>query len=1091
MITSVRQARGVALLVALAAIGPVARSASGPAGAAPGSPVRVSDYAALRWRLLGPLRAGWSTCAAGVPGQPGIFYFGAADGGVWTSTDAGRTWVPISDGAGIASVGALAVAPSNPERIYIGSGQVEPRYDVMAGTGLYRSDDAGRTWSDTGLKDSGHIGRILVDPRNPDIVLVAALGHLFGPNAERGVFRSRSGGRSWEKVLFKDADTGAVDLAADPASPDVVFAALWQARLGPWQAYYKPIAGPGSGIYRSADGGQTWTRLAGPGLPAGPLGRIGLAVAPGSGGSRVYATIDAGHGRPVEGGRETGSASGLYRSDDSGRSWKRVNDDASLADSYFSRLAVVPGSPDTLYVMGRSVRRSTDGGATFTITRGAPGGDDYHFIWIDPQEPQRMIIASDQGTIVTLNGGATWSSWYNQPTGQFYHLAADDRFPYWVYSSQQDSGTVGIASRSDYGQLTFRDWHPVGGDERDFSLPDPDDPETVFVSGLGGTLTRFDARTGRVENVSPWPVNTYARRPTTVRYRYGWITPIAISPVTPHALYQGAQVLFRSTDKGRHWETISPDLTGAVPGTRDCDGDVPVTRARACGYGVIQAIAPSPRERDQVWVGTNDGLVQLTRDGGRTWKDVTPAGLPDWSKISIIDASPIEPATAYAAIDRHRLDDDAPHLYRTHDYGHSWTTIDPGLPAGAYTITVRQDPVEPRLLFAGTRNGVFVSFDDGDHWQPLQQNLPATGINDLLVHGNDLIAATEGRGLWVIDDMSPLRQMARGVLAAGGPYLFPPATAYRVRPNMNRDTPLPPDEPTTRNPPAGVAIDYAFVPPAELDNVVLLAPGVIDPVSLEIVDAGGVTVRRFAASEPPARPQAERYFAETWLQPPAALSDKQWAVHRFYWDLRGPRPRTIEYDYSIAAAPGVDTPVVPEGMLVAPGRYEVRLKTRDRTLTQPLVVAADPRAHLDLGELEVRLRMYEVVAGHLERAAAAHDEIEALAGHLHELAGRTSTTRAERAAVEAAHQMETDLAPFRSGRSDDNIAAISRVLTAIATDLEGADGAPTQPQQEVVAEYGRRLETALQHLQAIRAGRMPKLDALLVKAGLPSIQTKP
>ncbi len=1027
--------------------------------AAAAAPVPPDAYSGLRWRLVGPLRGGWGTCASGVPGQPETFYFGAADGGVWKTTDAGRTWNPLFDHEKAASIGALAVAPSDPAVLYVGTGQVTTRWDIASGSGVYRSADGGQTWEPRGLADSRHIGRLLVDPRNSDMVLVAAQGHFFGPNAERGVFRSTDGGKSWEKVLFVDDNTGAVDLAADPAAPDTIYAALWQVRFYPWLSYFTPNVGPGSGIYKSTDGGKTWSRLS-RGLPAGPMGRVGLAVAPGSRGARVYATI------------ESGADSGLYRTDDGGAAWQRVNATASLGTSYFGMAAVDPKNQDTVYVMGQSIRRSTDGGKTFEFFRGAPGGDDYHFLWIDPERTERMIVASDQGTVVTVNGGASWGSWYNQPTGQFYHAATDDRFPYWIYSGQQDSGTVAVASRSDYGQLTFRDWHPVGGDERDYDIPFPGDPDTVYGSGLGGRLSRWDARTGQVDNVSPWPISSYGQRATSVRYRSTWITPLAISPLPPHAIYLGAQVLFRSTDRGQHWQTISPDLSGAVPGTPDCaTGDVPVSRAKACGFGVISTIAPSPIEKDLVWVGTDDGLIRITRDGGKSWQNVTPRGLADWSRVAQIDASATSAGTAYAAVDRHRMDDDRPYLYITHDFGKTWRAATAGLPEDGWVAVVRQDPVKAGLLFAGTSRGAFVSFDDGGVWQPLQLNLPTTGVNDLTIHGGDLIAATEGRSLWVLDDFTPLRHLDAG--APSGATLFPPATAYRVGANQNRDTPLPLDEPRAANPPAGAILDYVL-------------PATPGPVTLEIVDAKGQVVRGFHSDQTPRRPEASQYFAEAWLQAPAALPARP-GHNRFVWDLRGPRPRVLEYEYSIAAVPGADTPELPQGLFALPGTYQVRLTAGGKTLTQPLTVAMDPRVKVPPADLTAQHEMYAAVAEALARTTDAQEEMQAIADRLKKLDGELAGRADAGPLRQTAQRVTADIQALQGGgrgRGEESLAAVAAVLSPLATDLEGADRAPTGPQREVFEIYRKRLDTALAKWQALRNGEIRDLDGKLRAAGL-------
>ena len=928
-----------------------------------GQPIPPDSYSGLRWRNIGPFRAGWSTCAEGIPDQPDVYYFGAAVGGVWRSDDAGQTWEPLFQNESAASVDAIALAPSNPRILYAGTGQVETRYDLASGDGVFRSDDGGRTWRHLGLSATRAIGRIVVDPKNPDVVLVAAMGHIFGPNPERGVFRSEDGGRTWTKTLYVDENTGVVDLASDPADPSVVYASSWQARNYPWLSYFQPNVGPGSGVYRSADGGRTWKRISGGGWPAGDrIGRIGLAV--GRGG-RVYAAVDA---RSASGNfgaaRGAGSQTGIYRSDDGGASWQRVNSEPWTGSDYFGRITADPGNPDIVYMTGQSIRRSKDGGRTFEVFKGAPGGDDYHFLWINPKHPDHMVTASDQGTVVTVNGGKSWSSWYNQPTGQFYHVAADDRFPYWVYSGQQDSGTVGIASRSDYGALSYREWHPVGGDERDYDIPDPSDPESVYGSGLGGGLVRFDGRTGQKAAIDPGVESTYAQRATEVKYRYTWITPIAVSPRPPHALFQGSQFLFRSDDRGHSWKTISPDLSGAIPGTKGCDGAITMQNAGPCGFGVIFTIAISPRGDNEIWVGTDNGRIQVTRDGGTSWTDVTPKGIAPWSKIATLDVSPLDPATVYAAVDTHRLDDFSPHAWATHDGGRTWTSIAAGLPARGFVQVVRADPVRRGLLYAGTDTGVFVSFDDGASWQSMSLNLPTAWVGDLLVHGNDLIAATQGRAIWILDDVSPLREIS-GSIAQAPWHLFRPADAVRVRANENHDTPLPPETPLGQNPPAGAVIDYT----------VRSAPG--GPVTLEILDSKGETVRRFSSADKPARPKAERYFAEAWLRPEPELSAAP-GHHRFVWDLRSPRPKSAAYDYSIAAVWGDDTPVEPDGILVPPGQYSVRLTAGGKSETRAFNLRMDPRVHTAAQDLASQ---YEAAkrAGQLmdESFAALEDAKEA------------------------------------------------------------------------------------------------------------------
>ncbi|HJS89770.1 MAG TPA: hypothetical protein VJ738_07375 [Steroidobacteraceae bacterium] len=1049
---------GIALALGAAslAISPASAQAD-PAAQAPraAGTVAPSAYAQLRWRLIGPFRGGWATMATGVPGEPDTFYFGAAGGGIWKTIDAGRTWQSVGDSLPPA-IGALAIAPSDPATIYVGTGQVAPRYDVGSGRGVFKSTDGGKSWQALGLSATRNIGRIWVDPNNPEVVVVAALGHLFGSNPERGVYLSTDGGKNWAHSLAIDDDTGVVDLASDPTNPNLLYAAAWQVRGSPWLDYFEPLSGPGSAIYRSTDGGASWTRLAGNGWPQGPLGRIGLAVTHTAQGTRIYATV------------ASKSDGGIWRSDDGGDHWQRVNaDQGTFGAWYFSRITVDPRNPDVLYSAGQSIRRSSDGGKTWTIIKGAPGGDDYHFLWINPQHPDHWITASDQGVVVSVDDGRSWSSWYNQPTGQFYHVAADNRFPYWVYSGQQDSGSVGTASRSDYGALTFRDWHPVGGDERDYMLPNPDDANVVFGSGMGGRVSRYDALTGQVANVTPWPINSYGARPTQVKYRYGWVTPIAFTPTKPRALLLGAQVLFRSTDQGEHWEVISPDLTGKRPGAPGCNGEVAGAQAMACGYGVISTIAPSPKSANLIWVGTDSGLIQLTRDGGQHWQNVTPTSLKPWQKVSAIDASALDPATAYAAVDDHRQDDFSPHVFRTHDYGKSWTEINAGLPADEVTPVVRADTVRSGLLYAGTSQGAYLSLDDGDHWQSLKLNLPNARVNDLLVHGDDLIAATQGRAIWALDDLTPLRQLS-GTLLAAPAHLFAPEIAWRVHPNNNKDTPLPPETPEGQNPPAGAVIDY------------WLGKDTQGPVTLEIYNFTGQLVRRFASDEAQPAIPAERYFGEEWLRPAARLSAAP-GMHRFVWNLRYERPQAISYEYSIAAVFGEDTPTAVEGPFVLPGIYSLVLTVNGEKYRAPLVVQLDPRVHASSADLRSLLTYSQSLCAALERASSvyraesgAHDQLDALAQRL-------KTGHGDRSLLSTVAMMG-DV----TGAGATDLGDISRRIGAMEADAESADIAPTAADTTVLHKESGELNDAVRVWQA-RQAAIRKLNVRLRRAHLPPV----
>jgi photosystem II stability/assembly factor-like uncharacterized protein len=1018
----------------------------------------LSLYANLQWRCIGPFRGGRTVAATGVLNNPNLFYIGVNNGGVWKTTDAGRTWVPIFDSQPTGSIGALAVAASNPNVIYVGSGEGLRRPDLSTGDGIYKSTDAGKTWQHLGLRDGQQITSILIDPQDPNRVFVAVLGHPYGPNSERGVFRSTDGGATWQKILFKDDDTGAADLAFDPKNPQIIYTDLWSSRRPPWTTG-NPLEGHTGGLFKSTDGGETWHPLT-KGLPtnAQGLGRIGFGIAPSSP-NRIYALVDA---APEVG--------GLYRSDDAGESWQRVNHEERIwgRGSDFAWVRVSPENPDILYICNTSTYRSTDGGTSFTAIKGAPGGDDYHTVWINPENPKIILLAADQGATISVNGGATWSSWYNQPTAQFYHVITDNQFPYWVYGGQQESGSAGTASRSDWGAITFRDWHPVGTEEYGYVAPDPLHPNLIY----GGKVTRFDMITGQTQDVSPVLLRTG-------KYRFNRTAPLIFSPAAPHTLYLGSNVLFKTTDAGHSWQVISPDLTredpGVPPNLTSMTADDP---AHGSHRGVIYSLAPSPLDANLIWAGTDDGLIWLTRDGGQNWREVSPPGLTAWSKIAQLDASHFDPNGVYAAVNRFRLDDLRPYIYRTHDGGQTWEKITTGLPDDAPVNVVREDPVRQGLLFAGTERASYVSFNDGDSWQSLQLNLPATSMRDLVIHSDDIVVGTHGRSFWILDDITPLRQLNEQIAAAPA-FLFKPGIAYRVRRNVNTDTPLPPEEPAGKNPPDGAIIDYTLQSAA-------------GPVKLQILDASGKIVRAFSSTDKP-EASMEELGKELnvplyWIRPPQILSDAA-GQHRFVWDLRTPPPASLRHEYPISAIVH-DTPRLPVGPAVMPGMYTVKLDVAGQSFTQPLEIKMDPRITAPVDQLDQQFRLASRICDAMNSTFASLAQVRSVRAQLRDLAHQAPKGEI----ADAIRALEEKVAPFEEATAGSGPAARQQTFAQLNSQfaqllavVDGADAAPTQTAQDTTGDLQRSLTALQTQWDDLKARDVNTLNDQLRRANLPTI----
>ncbi len=1003
-------------------------------------------FGALKWRLIGPFRSGRTIAGAGVPGDPNTFYFGSVNGGVWKTTNAGVTWSPIFDTEPVASIGAIAISPSNPKIIYVGTGETDIRSDLGSGNGVYKSTDGGQTWKNIGLHDTRQIARIVVNPANPDVVYVGALGYAYGPNDERGVYKSTDGGATWSRVLFKDANTGVADLAMAFANPDILFATLWNTHRPPWSTY-APIDGPGSGLYRSLDAGATWTELKGHGLPDGNWGRAGVTVSPD--GKRVYALIDA------------GNKSGLYRSDDGGNTWTLANADKRLTSRawYFNWPTIDPNNPDVVYIPNVALYRTEDGGKSISIVRGAPGGDDYHALWVDPKNSDRMILLTDQGATISVDYGKTWSSWYNQPVAQMYHVTTDNQFPYAVYGTQQDSGSIAVASRTDHGIISAQNWVNIDGSESGYIVVDPNDPNILYITGTLGSVARMDRRTSLSQDITPWQMPNWGSEINQRRYRGPW-TPMLVMSPKDHALYLGTQYVMKTTDGGLHWEKISPDLTGGRAEQSKASQAPTVANATELGFGVVYAIAPSPLNAEQIWVGTDTGFIQLTTDGGKTWKNVTPQGVTDWSRVSMVEASHFDPGEAFAAVDRHRLNDQHPYIYRTRDFGKSWQLINTGIGDHSFVRAVREDPVRKGLLFAGTELGPYVSFDDGDHWQQLQLNLPVTPIYDLDIHDTDLIVATHGRSFWVLDDITPLRQAASQSSTAKA-WLYEPARAVRVDNDAFLGTPYPPEEPQAKNPPDGAIIDYFLRDPAQL-------------ITLEIFDNANQLVRRYSSAKPPSGKHPPLPIAERWFPKPEVLENTV-GMHRFVWDLRwATSGEKTDGDEDNATAP--------KGPRVVPGTYTVKLTVDGQPLTQKLTVIMDPRSSATAAVLAEQLRIGREIYADTLISRKVLSEAGSVRRQLEGEKATPSVSKQVNNFLTAMNHILNGEGPAM-GLTDANVGLLAALRV-----VEGGNRTIPEQTMELYRDSKNALEQRNAEWQKLKTTELPQLNQVLQRAGVKPVE---
>ncbi len=1005
----------------------------------------------MKWREIGPFRGGRGVAIEGVPGEPNTYYFGAVAGGVWKTTDGGANWKPIFDKQhSTSSIGALAVAPSDHNTIYAGAGESALRGNITYGDGVYKSVDGGKNWRNVGLKDSRQIGAIIVHPENSDVVFVAALGHAFGPNEERGIYRTTDGGKSWSKVLGKDENTGAIDVVFDPHNPNTLFAALYQVRRQPW---FFASGGEGSGLYRSTDGGNTWQHLRGHGLPEGILGRIGVTIS-GADSDRVYAIVEAKEG-------------GIFRSDDGGDNWEKINDDLRFRQRawYFSKIYADPRAIDTLYVLNTGLFRSVDGGKDFKLLPARHG--DHHGLWIDPKDPNRIANANDGGASVSIDGGETWSTQNNQPTAQFYHVAVDNAFPYHIYGAQQDNSNLGIASRGESGVITREDWFQAGDGETGFVVPDPRDWHIIY-SNNEGFITRYDKSKELYQDVSVWPLDNSGHGASDLKHRFQWVSPLFLSPHDPDTIYTAGEAVFKSTDQGHSWTAISEDLTRNDKNKqKPSGGPIQNDITSIEYYDVVFALAESPLKKGMLWAGTDDGLLHVTTDDGATWARVTP-NMPEWSCVSLIDPSHFDAGTAYVAIDRHRLDDIKPYIFKTNDTGRNWTAINNGIPEGAYVHAVREDPKHRGLLYAGTELGVYVSFDDGARWQPLQMNLPTSPIRDLVVKDDDLVVATHGRSFWVLDDLTPLRQMNDEV-AQADMKLYEPQTAVRLHYPEEIDS----HQAAGTNPPPGAIIDYYFKE----------APK--DEVALDILDAQGKLLRHLSSKEKSGHEQPPEWPDQ--VEAPKIIPAKE-GMNRFAWDLR--------YDEPVQTPGAFYYGGGPRGALALPDEYQVRLTANGKTQTAPLHLVIDPR--LKGSEMGMR-KSFELSVRVNERFSQLHqaiNEIRETKAQLASLRNRFATNEPLKPALAAADEMEKKMSAIeekliqvKMKSSEGNLVYPNQLNEEFYTfsRVIEADAAPTQPQEEVFKMLDGRLEEQLKSWSQIKNEEVPKINSLIKQADLPAL----